>query len=52
MAQVRKKLEKILVAKPVKDRNKLQAQQEYYQRLKNSGIAKKQTYSLKPLSAI
>ena len=34
-----KKLEKLLVARPVKDRSKLPAQQAYYQRLKKSGLA-------------
>ncbi len=52
MTQVRKKLEKVLAAKPVRDSDKLQVQQAYYQRLRKAGIAKKQAYKLKPLSAI
>ena len=38
--------------KPLKDKNKLSRQQEYYERLSKSGIAKKQIYSLKSVSAI
>ncbi len=52
MTQISKKLEKVLASKPVKDRNKLQVQQAYYRRLKKAGIAKKQTYKLKPLSIL
>lgn len=36
----------------VKDREKLQKQQKYYEKLTKKGVIRKQTYSLKPLSAI
>jgi hypothetical protein len=45
-------LEKMLQNKPVNDAEKLQKQQEYYKRLVKTGTAIKQTYSLKPISAI
>lgn len=45
-------LKNILDNQPVKNYKKLKKQQEYYKRLTEMGIAKKQTYNLKPLSAI
>ena len=45
-------LKDILYNKPVRDHKKLKKQQEYYKRLTEMGIAKKQTYNLKPISAI
>ncbi|MCK5717464.1 MAG: hypothetical protein KAH77_08245 [Thiomargarita sp.] len=42
----------VLDKKPVKNAEKLKKQQEYYKRLTQTGIAKKQTYQLKPISAI
>ncbi len=47
-----KKLSKVLSNQPVSNTDKLKKQQEYYNRLIKIGTAKKQTYSLKPLSAI
>lgn len=46
------KLSKVLSNQPVSNADKLKKQQEYYNRLIKTGTAKKQTYSLKPLSAI
>ncbi len=46
------KLSELLAKQNVSDKNKLQKQQEYYQRLIKSGTAKKQTYNLKSVSAI
>lgn len=45
-------LEKMLVHRLINDAEKLKKQQEYYKRLIKSGTAKKQTYNLKPISAI
>lgn len=36
----------------VKDSERLQKQQKYYEKLTKKGVIRKQTYSLKPLSAI
>lgn len=41
----------IKLTRPV-DGEKLKKQQKYYQRLSNKGITQKQTYNLKPISAI
>jgi predicted ATP-grasp superfamily ATP-dependent carboligase len=46
------KLKNILDSQPVKNADKLKKQQEYYKKLTETGIAKKQTYKLKPISAI
>lgn len=46
------KLEKTIANNSLKNKEKFRKQQEYYQRLSKSGVAKKQTYNLKPLSAI
>ena len=46
------KLNETLSKVVVKDKKKLKKQQEYYQKLSKKGVARKQTYSLKPLSAI
>ena len=47
-----KKLSETLSKVVIKDQEKLKKQREYYQKLSNNGVARKQTYSLKPLSAI
>lgn len=47
-----KKLSKALSSQLVSNADKLKKQQEYYSRLIKTGTAKKQTYNLKPLSAI
>ncbi len=47
-----KKLRETLSKSVVKDQEKLKKQQEYYKELSSKGVAQKQTYSLKPLSAI
>lgn len=52
MKSASNELEKMLENKPVNNAKKLQQQQEYYKRLVEAGTAKKQTYSLKPISAI
>ncbi|MDM8559282.1 hypothetical protein [Candidatus Parabeggiatoa sp. HSG14] len=52
MNTITNKLEKTLVNTPVSDKEKLKKQQEYYKRLTKNGVAKKQMYSLKPISAI
>ena len=52
MNSVTERLEKLAKEKPVRDPAKLAKQQEYYERLKQSGIAKKQPYNIKPISAI
>ncbi len=46
------KLSKLLKEPKVKDAEKLKKQQDYYRRLSETGTAKKQTYNLKPISAI
>jgi len=46
------KLKKVLDSVPVRDKKKLELQQKYYKRLSYDGIAKKQTYNLKPMSAV
>lgn len=45
-------IRKIIENTVVKDPRKLQKQQDYYNKLSIKGIAKKQTYNLKPVSAI
>lgn len=52
MANIDERLQDALSSKPIKNKEKLKKQQEYYRRLSKSGVAKKQTYNLKPLSAI
>ena len=52
METTSERLESMLTSKPVKDQEKLGRQQDYYKRLSNSGVAQKQTYSLKPISSI
>lgn len=52
MNNTAKKLTKVLTNKPVNNIEKLKRQQEYYKRLVETGTAKKQTYNLKPISAI
>ena len=52
MVQISEELKKALSTNLVVDKKKLQRQQDYYQRLSKSGVAKKQTYRLKPLSTI
>jgi|SaaInlStandDraft_3_1057020.scaffolds.fasta_scaffold74673_2 hypothetical protein len=52
MKAISNDLEKILANKPVNNAEKLQKQQEYYKRLIETGTAKKQTYSLRSISAI
>lgn len=47
-----KQLIKIINNKPVNNEFKLVSQQKYYERLQKIGVAKKQTYNLKPISAI
>lgn len=45
-------LKKILETAPTNDMEKLKKQQKYYKRLTQNGTAQKQTYNLKPVSAI
>jgi len=45
-------LKKILETATINDMEKLKKQQDYYKRLTQNGTAKKQTYNLKPVSAI
>lgn len=52
MNNTSEKLAKVLINKPINNIEKLKKQQEYYKRLVETGTAKKQTYSLKPISAI
>jgi predicted ATP-grasp superfamily ATP-dependent carboligase len=52
MANIGEKLQGVISSKPIKNKEKLEKQQKYYRRLSKSGVAKKQTYNLKPLSAI
>ncbi len=52
MKKITDDLKSTLEQKVVKDNDKLKKQQRYYQRLKKGGIAQKQTYSLKAISAI
>ncbi len=52
MGNTSKKLEGLLASSPVKNEKKLKQQQEYYKRLTKNGTAQKQTYNLKPVSAI
>ena len=50
--QVSDKLRTIQVTQKPKNSSKVAAQQEYYNRLTKTGIAKKQTYNLRAVSAI
>jgi len=52
MNSTSEKLKNVLENKPVKNQEKLEKQQNYYKKLSNNGIAKKQTYKLKSLSSI
>jgi len=52
MNNTSEKLTKVLSNKPVNNIEKLKKQQDYYKRLVETGTAKKQTYTLKPISAI
>lgn len=52
MKSISQQLEKIVLSNSIKDKNNLIKQQKYYERLKKEGIARKQTYNLKPVSAI
>ena len=52
MRNVTRSLEGVLSSSLVRDNEKLKRQQEYYLRLKKEGVAKQQSYSLKPISAI
>lgn len=45
-------LKKLLETAPINDMEKLKKQQYYYKRLTQDGIAQKQTYNLKSVSAI
>ncbi|WP_170829120.1 MULTISPECIES: hypothetical protein [Pseudoalteromonas] len=51
MVTTTENLKNILDETIVKDKAKLEHQQKYYQRLKNKGVAQKQTYNLKPNSS-
>ena len=46
------KLKYTLNNKNIKNKEKLERQQEYYRRLTKEGVAQKQTYNLKPISSI
>lgn len=46
MVDVSEKVSKALSRNKLKDKDKLKKQQEYYQRLVKSGVAKKQTYDI------
>ncbi|GJL67281.1 MAG: hypothetical protein NPIRA05_22520 [Nitrospirales bacterium] len=54
MPSVEENLVKTLQTKDLKIKNqaKLSKQQEYYKRLTESGVAHKQSYSLKPVSSL
>lgn len=52
MKNTGEKIKDILKGRQVKDQEKLHKQQKYYERLTKKGIAKKQTYNLKAISAI
>ena len=52
MTDITQQLKKTINTNPIKDKKRLKHQQEYYHRLKKEGIAQKQAYSLKSISAI
>ncbi|MEW7987866.1 MAG: hypothetical protein AB2799_18935 [Candidatus Thiodiazotropha sp.] len=52
MVTVSEKVDKAISRNKLKDKDKLKKQQEYYQRLVRSGVAKKQAYDIKPFSVI
>ncbi len=52
MISTHSKLDKLLKSYPIQDPQKLKKQQDYYRRLSEAGIARKQTYNLKPISVI
>lgn len=52
MENINERLKKMFDVSPVKDKEKLKNQQDYYKRLEESGIAKKQSYNLKSISSI
>ena len=52
MNKIKTELKKAISETQAKNESKLKKQQEYYHRLAKQGIAKKETYSLKPVSAI
>ena len=52
MGDTANKLSVVIAERPVRDPVKLAKQQEYYDRLKRAGIAKKMPYGLKPISVI
>jgi hypothetical protein len=52
MENTSERLEMALSSRPVKNPEKLRRQQSYYKRLSNNGVAKKETYNLKPLASI
>ena len=52
MSKIDKAVQDVVKKRVVHDPAKLKSQQEYYKRLLDKGIAKKQDYDLKPLSVL
>lgn len=52
MTKIAEEVEKVVKDREVHNLEKLKSQQEYYKRLSDKGIVKKQSYDLKPISAL
>lgn len=52
MTKIDKTVKDVVKKQVAHDPEKLKSQQEYYKRLIDKGIAKKQSYNLKPISAL
>jgi len=52
MEDISKRLKRLANINLVKNEKKLRIQQDYYKRLEEKGIAKKQSYNLKAISSI
>ncbi len=52
MSSVVKGVKEVVVKNRANNPEKLKSQQDYYKRLNDEGIAKKNNYNLKPVSAI
>lgn len=52
MKNTTEKVKKMLSSAQMHNAEKLKKQQDYYKRLTSNGVAKKQSYNVKPISAI